>query len=55
MTLQIGRLFGLVLFKRKVTDKEVGPPGQRQSGTTKRFLVLFRTRPGDLVMPDSFG
>ena len=44
MTLQRGNIFGLVLFKRRVTDQEVGPAGQRQSGAGagKRFLVLFR-------------
>ena len=44
MTLQRGRIFGLVLFKRRVTDQEVGHAGQRQSGAGagKRFLVLFR-------------
>ena len=44
MTLQRGRIFGLVLFKRRVTDQEVGPAGQNESvaGTGMRFLVLFR-------------
>ena len=44
MTLQRGRIFGLVLFKRRVTDQEVGPAGQRESGAGagKRFLVLLR-------------
>ena len=44
MTLQRGRIFGLVLFKRRVTDQGVGPAGQRQSGAGagERFLVLFR-------------
>ena len=44
MTLQSSRIFGMVLFKRRVTDQEVGPAGQRQSGAGagKRFLVLFR-------------
>ena len=44
MTLQRGRIFGLVLFKRKITDQEGGPDGQRQSGAGpgRIFLVLFR-------------
>ena len=44
MTLQRGRIFGLVLFKRKVTDQGVKPAGQRQlgAGAGERFLVLFR-------------
>ena len=44
MILQKGRIFGLVLFKRRVTDQEVGHAGQRQSGAgaEKRFLVRFR-------------
>ena len=44
MTLQRGRIFGLVLLKRRVNDQEVGPAGQRQSGVgaRKRFLVLFK-------------
>ena len=43
-TLQRDRIFALVLFKITLTDQEVGPAGQRQSGgeTGKRFLVLFR-------------
>ena len=32
MTLQRGRIFGLVLFKRRITDQGVGPAWQRQSG-----------------------
>ena len=31
MTLQRGRLFGMVLLKKRVTDQEVRPVGQRQS------------------------
>ena len=44
MTLQRGRIFEMVLFKRRVTDQGAGPAGQRQSGARagKRFLVLFR-------------
>jgi hypothetical protein len=44
MNLQRGRMFGLVLFKIRVTDQEGRPAGQRQSGAgaRKRFLVLFR-------------
>ena len=44
MTLQRGRIFGMVLFKRRVTDQEVGPAGQRHLGTGagKIFLVLFQ-------------
>ena len=44
MILQKGRIFGLVLFKRRVTDQEVELAGQRQSGAGagKRFIVLFR-------------
>ena len=44
MPLQRGRIFGLVLFKRKVTDQEGRPVGQRQSGAGagRIFLVLFR-------------
>ena len=43
MSLQRGRIFGLVLFKRKVIDQDVGPAGRRQSGAGvgKRFLVLL--------------
>ena len=39
-----GRIFGLVLFKRRVTDQKVGPAGQRESGAGagKIFLVLLR-------------
>ena len=32
MTLQRGRIFKLVLFKKKVSDQEVGPADQIQSG-----------------------
>ena len=44
MTLQRDRIFGLVLFKTKVTDQEGRPVGQRQSeaGAGRIFLVLFR-------------
>ena len=44
MNLQRGRIFGLVLLKRSVTDQKVGSAGQRQSGAGagKRLLVLFR-------------
>ena len=44
MTLQRGRIFRLVLFKRKVTDQEWRPAEQRQSGAGagRIFLVLFR-------------
>ena len=44
MTLQRGRIFGLVLFKRKVADQEGRPAGKRQSraGAGRIFLVLFR-------------
>ena len=44
MTLQRDRIFGLVLFKTKVTDQEGRPAGQRQSGAGagRIFLVLFR-------------
>ena len=40
----------LVLFKRRVTDKEVGPDGQRQlgAGAGERFLVLFRIFSGQV-------
>ena len=43
MTLQRGKIFGLVLFKIRITDPNVGPAEQRQSGADagKRFLVLF--------------
>ena len=39
-----GRIFGLVLFKERVTDQEVWPAGQRQlgAGGGKRLPVLFR-------------
>ena len=42
MTLLRGRIFGLVLFKRRVTDQGVGPAGQRRSGAGagERVLVL---------------
>ena len=53
MTLRRGRIFGLVLFKRRVTDQEVWLAGHRQSGAGagKRFLVLFRIikQDGELV------
>ena len=44
MILQRGRIFGLVLFKRRVTDQGVGPAWQRQSGAGagEGFLVLFK-------------
>ena len=44
MTLLRGRIFGLVLFKRRVTDQGVVPARQRQSGEGAglRLLVLFR-------------
>ena len=43
-TLQRGRIFLLVLFKKRVPDQEGRPAGQRQSRARagKRFLVLFR-------------
>ena len=52
MILQNGRIFRLVLFKRRVTDQEVGPAGQRQSGAGagKIVLVLFRTIEEDLEL-----
>ena len=42
--LQRGRIFGLVLFKRRVPDQGVGPAWQRQSGAGagEGFLVLFK-------------
>ena len=44
MILQRGRIFELVLFKRRVTDQGVGPARQRQSGAGagEGFLVLFK-------------
>ena len=44
MILQRGRILGLVLFKRRVTDQGVGPAWQRQSGAGagEGFLVLFK-------------
>ena len=44
MILQRGRIFGLVLFKRRVTDQRVGPALQRQSGAGagEGFLLLFK-------------
>ena len=44
MTLQICRIFGMVLFKRRETNLEGGPVGQRQSGAGagRVYLVLFR-------------
>ena len=44
MTLQRGRIFGLVLFKRRVTDQEVGPAGQRESGAGAGKIVLVLLR-----------
>ena len=43
-TLQRGRIFSLVLFKKRVPDQEGRPAGQRLSGAGagKRFPVLFR-------------
>ena len=43
INLQRGRLFGMVLFKKRVSDQGVGPAGQRQSGAGagERFLVRF--------------
>ena len=43
-TLQRGRIYGLVLFMRRVTDQEGRPAGQKESGAGagKKFLVLFR-------------
>ena len=42
MTVKRRRIFGLFLFKRKVTDQEVRPAGHRKlgAGAVKRFLVL---------------
>ena len=44
MTLLRHMIFDLVLFRRRVTEQEVFPAGQRQSGAVagKRFLVLYR-------------
>ena len=44
MTLQRVRIFRLVLFKRRVTDQEGRPAGQRQlgAGTGMRFLGLLK-------------
>ena len=44
MILQSGRIFGLVLFKRRVTNQGVGPAWQRRWGAGARevFLVLFK-------------
>ena len=39
MTLQRGRTFGLVLFKRIVTYQEVGTAGWRQSGAKPALTV----------------
>ena len=44
MTLQIGRIFGLVLFKRKVANQEGIPAGQRQSGAGPRMRFLAQLR-----------
>ena len=43
-TLQRGKIFSLVLFKKRVSDQEGRLAGQRQSGAGagKRFLDLFR-------------
>ena len=38
-------MFGLVLFKRRVTDQEGRPAGQKQSGAEagkKKVLVLLK-------------
>ena len=44
MNLKKSRIFGLVMFKRRVTDQYVGPTGQRHpgAGAGKGFLFLFR-------------
>ena len=44
MTFQRGRIFRLVLFKRRVSDQGLGPAGQRQSGAGPgmRFLAQLR-------------
>ena len=44
MILQRGRIFGLVLFKSRVTDQGVRPAWERQSGAGagEGFLVLFK-------------
>ena len=44
MILQRGRIFRLVLFKRRVTDQEGRPAGQRQlgAGAGKILVVLFK-------------
>ena len=44
MNLERGRIFGLVLFKIRVSDQGVGHAGQRQSGAGAgmRFMVLLR-------------
>ena len=52
MTLQRGRIFGVVLFKRRVTDQEVGLAEQRQlvARAGMRFLVLYRIIEQDLEL-----
>ena len=44
MILQNDRIFGLVLFKKGVTDQGVGPAWQRQlgGGAGKGLLVLLK-------------
>ena len=51
MNLQRCMIFVLVLCKRRVTDQEVGPAGQRQlgAGGGQIFLVLFRMIEQELV------
>ena len=52
INLQRGRIFGLVLFKRRVTDQEVGLAEQRQlvARAGMRFLVLYRIIEQDLEL-----
>ena len=38
MTLQRGRIFGLVLFKRKVTDQEERPAGQTVGSRSRKDI-----------------
>ena len=55
MILQRGRIFGLVLFKRRVTDQGVRPAWQRQlgAGAGEGFLVLFKIIEQDQNWPQN--
>ena len=52
MNLQRGKIFGLFMFKRRVSDQGVGPAGQKYSGagSGERFQVPFKIIEQDQVL-----